>query len=191
MIRYVWQLLNDIVGFFVQHTGDVKVGKGSRVVWTRIKLPRGARVVIGGGSLVQCKISFDSNGLITIGDRTFIGKSLLVCHSRIEIGDDVMISWGVTIVDHNSHSLEWEKRKDDVSNWIRGIKKWDDVSRAAVVIQNKAWIGFGATIKKGVVIGEGAVVSACAVVTKDVPPFTLVAGNPAVIVLSLPRPVEN
>ena len=48
-----------------------------------------------------------------------------------------------------------------------------------VVIGNRAWIGYGALILPGITIGDGAVVGAGAVVTKDVEPFTIVAGNPA------------
>jgi len=93
-----------------------------------------------------------------------------------------LIAWGVTIVDHNSHSLYWEQRKDDVRDWSAGIKYWDNVGNAPVIIKDKVWIGFNVSILKGVTIGEGAVIGACAVVTKDIPPFTLVAGNPAAVV---------
>lgn len=53
------------------------------------------------------------------------------------------------------------------------------------ICSNKVWIGFNAIILKGVTIGEGAIVAAGAVVTKDVPAWTVVAGNPAVVVKKL------
>jgi galactoside O-acetyltransferase len=149
-------------------------------------MPKGAKVSIGCDSLVHCRISFDSNqGQVIVGDRSYLGLCNLVCYRRIEIGNDVMIAWGVTIVDHNSHSLSWEQRKDDVANWRAGTKNWDNVAHAPVIIKDKAWIGFNVSILKGVTIGEGAVVGACAVVAKDVPPFTLVAGNPASVIRTL------
>jgi galactoside O-acetyltransferase len=91
----------------------------------------------------------------------------------------VIISWGVTIVDHNSHSLQWRHRKEDVRRWAIGEKIWDGVKVAPVTIGSRVWIGFGATILKGVRVGEGAIVAAGAVVTRDVPPYCIVGGNPA------------
>lgn len=180
MIRRILALLNYSLGILVRLNNGLTVGERSRVVWKRIKLPRGARISIGKDSLIHCSIRFDSReGQVTIGDRCYIGHSYLVCYSQINIGNDVIISWGVTIVDHNSHSVSWGQRKSDVSNWAQGIKHWEDVRRAPVKIQDKVWIGFNAIVLRGVTIGEGAVVGAGAVVTKDVPPFTIVAGNPA------------
>lgn len=103
----------------------------------------------------------------------------------VTIEDDVVISWGVTIVDHNSHALEWEKRAQDVADWHRGRKNWADVVIAPVILKKRCWIGFNASILKGVTIGEGAIVGAGTVVTKDVEPYTVVAGNPARVVRSL------
>ena len=59
---------------------------------------------------------------------------------------------------------------------------WDDKNNIItdqIVIQDYAWINFGVTILKGVTIGKGAIIAAASVVTKDVLPFTMVAGNPA------------
>jgi len=95
------------------------------------------------------------------------------------------MSWGVTVVDHDSHSLNWTERQHDVADWTRGVKRWDSVTVRPVRIGNKTWIGFGASILKGVSVGEGAVVGANAVVTRDVPPYTVVAGNPARVVRQL------
>lgn len=102
------------------------------------------------------------------------------------MGDDVVISWGVTIVDHNSHSVDAEERLADVTDWKNGHKDWANVTIAPVTIKARAWIGFNAIVLKGVTIGEGAVVAAGAVVTKDVPPYSVAAGNPARVIRTLP-----
>lgn len=143
-------------------------------------------------TIVHAKIYFEkASSSISIGERTYIGKSTLICAENIVIGNDVMISWGCTIVDHDSHSLKWEERSNDVMNWIEGKKDWSIVESAPVYIENKAWLGFNVTVLKGITIGEGAVVAACSVVTKDVLPYTLVAGNPAKAIRILKEEVKK
>lgn len=139
-------------------------------------------------TIVHAKIFFDKpSAIIRIGERTYIGKSTLICAENIVIGDDVMISWGCTIVDHDSHSLNFKERENDVTDWINGHKNWATVKTAPVVIESNAWIGFNVTVLKGVRIGKGAVVAACSVVTKDVMPYTVVAGNPAKVIRVLEK----
>lgn len=143
-------------------------------------------VRIGNESIVYARIDMDGPaGRVSIGDRAFVGNSHIVCHTAVDIGDDVIISWGVTIVDHDSHSLDAHKRCDDVAAWRMGRKSWDDVGIGAVKIADRVWIGFGASVLKGVTIGKGAVIGARSVVTSDVQPFTLVVGNPARVVRQL------
>jgi galactoside O-acetyltransferase len=72
-----------------------------------------------------------------------------------------------------------------VLDWAKGHKDWSKVTIRPVVICDKAWIGFGVKILKGVTIGEGAVIAAGSVVTKDVPPRHVVGGNPARIIRAL------
>ena len=104
-----------------------------------------------------------------------------------EIGDDVLIAFDVLIMDHDSHSLVFDERRNDVQEWMRGKKDWSHVMMVPVIIKDKVWIGARATVLKGVTIGEGAVVGAGSVVVEDVPPWTLVAGNPARVIRALPR----
>lgn len=127
-------------------------------------------------------------GKISIGDRTYIGGGTkIISAEEVEIGSDVMFSWNCTLIDTNSHSLIFEERKNDNIAWKKGMsegaegkyKDWSQVISAKVTIKDKAWIGFNSIILKGVTIGEGAVVAAGSVVTKDVPDYTIVGGNPA------------
>ncbi|GBO51698.1 acetyltransferase, CYSE/LACA/LPXA/NODL family [Pseudanabaena sp. lw0831] len=131
---------------------------------------------------MEGSICFDGdNATIAIGKRVFMNGYLIAAQS-IEIGDDVLISWGVTIVDHNSHAISFSERSQDVVNWRLGKKDWTNVKIAPIKISNKVWIGFNSIILKGVTIGEGAIVGAGSVVTKDVPAWTIVAGNPARVI---------
>jgi acetyltransferase-like isoleucine patch superfamily enzyme len=138
--------------------------------------------------MLQTKIVFErEQAALSVGDRTFIGLGLLSIAERIIIGNDVMLAWGVTVTDHNSHSINFTERSQDVLDWKQDKKDWSSVPTTTVTIKDKAWIGFNAIILKGVTIGEGSIVGAGSVVTKDVPPWTIVAGNPARIIREIPE----
>lgn len=164
------------------------IGNESKLAFNKFNFKEGCTISIGDRSIIESNIYFDkSEGHVIIGSRTFIGGSKLVCADKIEIGDDVLISWGCTIVDHDSHSLLFSERKDDVINGLKGIKIWENVTTKPVKINDKVWIGFEVRILKGVTIGEGACIAAGSLVTKDVSPYTLVGGVPAKILKSLPK----
>ena len=106
-----------------------------------------------------------------VGNRSFIGAGCIFTIGRsITIGDDVLIAGGCSLSDYSAHPLHPEKR-------IAGEQVEPEDVRP-VRIENKAWLGRGATILPGVTIGEGAVVGAASVVTKDVPPGHICVGNP-------------
>ena len=168
--------------------GGSTIGTGTRILGSLVvRQPAGCSLRIGRGSQIGGSLVLEAAGAaIVIGDRTHVGGgSLIDAAQRIEIGDDVLISFDVVIMDHDSHALEFDKRRHDVTDWLQGKKDWTYVPRAHVRIGNKSWIGVRAMILKGVDLGEGCVVAAGAVVTKDVPPWTLVAGVPARVVRSL------
>lgn len=163
-----------------------QLGTGSKVRFDKVSCTQGCSVSIGRDSIINARIDFDREGArIECGDRCYIGASHLVCAERISLEDDVVISWGVTIVDHNSHAILWEDRKSDILDWAKNLKNWDNVKISPIRLKRRSWIGFNASILKGVTIGEGAIVAAGAVVTKDVPPYTIVAGNPAIVIRTL------
>lgn len=150
---------------------------------------------IGKDNIVGCEFRFESqDGLVSVGDGCYIGPSLIICHNRVIIGNHVTIAWGCTIYDHNSHSLDFRERRKDIDREITNLRKgcnfigdkdWTTVKSAPIVIEDDVWIGMNVIILKGVTIGRGAVIGAGSVVTKDVPSWSVVAGNPAVIVKQL------
>jgi acetyltransferase-like isoleucine patch superfamily enzyme len=178
--------VDSILGWRSRLSAAVKIGRGSSIAWRRIRNVKGNSLSVGENSIVHADIDFEEiGGEIRIGSRSFIGRSHLVCYRSLVIGDDVIMSWGVTIVDHDSHSVDWEMRRDDVRNWGKGQKNWKHVAHVPVVVKDKAWIGFNVSILKGVTIGEGAVIGACSVVTRDIPAYAVAVGNPARVVRSL------
>jgi len=185
MLKLIARLLNAIMALPYRGLKNVRIGDNTQVAYWRLR-GRNGNLRIGRDGVVHCRVDFDNpSGRVLIGDRCYVGASHLVCHTCIDIGDDVIISWGVTIVDHNSHAIDWLGRAQDVVLWKQGQKDWQGVKVAPVLIGNKVWIGFGAAILKGVQIGEGAVIGAHAVVTRNVPAYAIVAGNPARIVQQL------
>ncbi|MES2390244.1 MAG: acyltransferase [Acidobacteriota bacterium] len=124
-------------------------------------------------------------GTIRLGDSCFVGEgSQIWSAAAITIGNRVLISHGVNIHDHDSHSLSAERRQVHFEQiFSQGHPNvLEDVSSAPIVIEDDAWLGFGATVLKGVRIGRGAVVGAASVVTKDVAAYAVVAGNPARVI---------
>lgn len=157
------------------------------------------QIEIGEGSLVGARLVFETDrGSLRIGSDSFINSGTqLICRESIDIGSEVTIAWGCTIYDHNSHSLDWRDRVEDIRRQRLDLeagrsmiasKDWGTVKSRPILIGNRVWIGFGVTVLSGVRIGEGAVVGAGSVVREDVPAWTVVAGNPATVLRELPRP---
>jgi acetyltransferase-like isoleucine patch superfamily enzyme len=153
-------------------------------------------VSIGERGMLNMNIVFESRkGKVEIGDRVYIGGGTIICREGVTIGNDVTMAWGVAIYDHNSNAFDWRQRAKTVKHFYNNYGKpgcyedidWTGVASAPIVIGDKAWIGFDAVILKGVRIGEGAIVGARAVVTGDVDPYTVVAGNPARVVKRVER----
>jgi len=143
---------------------------------------RGA-ITVGADTLCMGELLVgDDEGVIEIGDWCFIGpQSKLRALDRIRVGSRVFVSHGVQIFDNNSHSLsasERHQRFRELSTVGRHLQP-ETIVRRAIVIEDDVWIGFNAAILKGVTVGKGAVIGACAVVTHDVEPYAVVVGNPA------------
>ena len=129
------------------------------------------------GKLGSCYI--EPNFFCDYGYNIELGKNFYANHhciildaAKVSIGDDVLLGPGVQIYTV-THPLDAAQRKTGLEKGV------------AVTIGNSVWVGGGAIILPGVSIGEGAVVAAGAVVTKDVPAYVVVAGNPAKVIKTL------
>lgn len=113
------------------------------------------------------------NPKIIIGDGCWIGiRNSFAAINEIKIGNHVLFAGYVHITDH-SHGYE------DIT---KPIMPQELISKGPVEIEDDCWLGFGCEILSGVHIGKHAIVAARAVVTKDVPAYSIVAGNPARVV---------
>jgi len=114
----------------------------------------------------------DKNCQVIIGDHVGISGSTISCGRFISIGNNVMIGSGCLIMDNDAHNTAPDKRKQPLS---------EDAYKP-VIIEDDVFIGTRSIILKGVTIGKGSVVGAGSVVTKSVPSYTIVGGNPAKII---------
>ncbi len=134
-------------------------------------------------------MTFPQGGRIVIGDRTFVGQGSRICSAQsIAIGRYVLISHNVDIHDNTGHSRVWQERRSEIERVLPSLKLVEhgfDIKAAPIVIEDDVWIGFGASVIGGVRIGRGAIVGAGTMVTKDVPPFTVVVGNPMRVIRQL------
>lgn len=126
-------------------------------------------------------LATEENGYIEIGDYSFISGAAIIASREIIIGSHVFIAGGVTIVDSDFHPMDPAARMlDTIAISTVGNKmKRPSFESLPVIIEDNVWIGFNATVLKGVTIGQGSVIEPGAVVLKSVPPNSHVAGNPA------------
>ncbi len=132
----------------------------------------------------RASLAAEEDAIIEIGDYCYVANASLVCSERISIGSYVMIAGGVTIADSDFHPLEPAARLADTValSPIGDRKHRPAIKPAPVVIEDDVWIGYNATILKGVRVGAGAMIAPGALVLRDVPPGVEVAGNPARVV---------
>ena len=164
-LRYFfWKTILEINGGSIGK--DVKIFEG-----VKMALKRGCPITIGDSVSIEkgVVISTSETGKINIGNNVYVGEySVLTSNQEIEIGDNVLISPHNDIVDFN-HIYQDQY----VPIYRQGV------TAKKITIEEDVWIGSGCKILRGVTIGKGAVVGAGSIVTKDVPSYHVVVGNPA------------
>ncbi|HEU4610027.1 MAG TPA: acyltransferase [Chitinophagaceae bacterium] len=201
ILRKIYKLLKGadkhaaLPAAYVSIPSDTVLLPGTRLDMRSIPEER-VYVAIGEKGLLQGIFTFETaSGKINIGHNAHLGGVHFICRTGITIGDDVTMAWDIVLYDHDSHSTDWTYRQHDNHRCYEDYhqhngnnianKDWSHVVSKPITIGDKVWIGFGVTVLKGVTIGEGAVVGAKSVVTKDVPAWTVVAGNPARVIKQL------
>jgi len=141
----------------------------TRAYGVRRNVQVGQRFHLGAGSILWAPRS------LVIGDDVYVGKG---CTLEVDgrIGSGTLIANRVGIVGRCDHDIKQVGTPVRLSRWVGDHPQ--DLSDP-VEIGEDCWIGYGATVLSGVKVGRGAVVAAGAVVTRDVAPYAIVAGNPA------------
>lgn len=131
---------------------NVSIGRNCTIICTGVISQKGTGISIGNNTGINAHCFLAGQGGIEIGDHVIIGPG-----SKIFSEDHIFSDTDIIIKDQG-------------------------VSRSGVVIKNNCWIGAGVTILDGVTIGEGCVIAAGSVVTRSVPPYTIIAGVPGKVI---------
>jgi acetyltransferase-like isoleucine patch superfamily enzyme len=142
-------------------------------------------------SLLETDLICYAKGNLSIGDYCWFSlRTQVISASSVTIGPYSIFARDVYISDTNEHPLDPVLRRRETVAALETGKPPDRylAETRPVVIGSDVWVGERAVILKGVTIGDAAVIAANSVVTKDVPAYTVVAGNPARVVKEIPRP---
>jgi acetyltransferase-like isoleucine patch superfamily enzyme len=167
-----------------------QIGRDSLVYEVGRIVPTGGgreSIAIGDHTHVRGELLTFPKGRIRIGNYCYVGEQTRIwAGDSISIGDRVLIAHLTTILDNATHPLDAAERHRHYRSILESGHPPDArFSPQPVRIDDDAWIGCSVVILPGVTVGRGAIVGAGSVVTSDVPPFSLVAGNPARVVRDL------
>ena len=138
----------------------------------KLRLAPDAKFQTGAGCILDFDTTIECSGELIIGARVIFGHHCTIgCKERIEIGDDCLLAEMVSIRDHD-HNFA----RTDIPIRAQGA------TAAPVVIGRDVWLGAKVTVLKGVTIGDGAIIGANAVVTRDIPAMAIAVGIPARVI---------
>jgi acetyltransferase-like isoleucine patch superfamily enzyme len=173
---------------------NVLIGEGAYIETTFsfrfLRSRRDPAVEYGRGASSYLGTMFDlgTAGRVKIGEYALVHGARIICDSEITIGDYALISWNVLLMDTYRVPFNAAERRRELELIpTRAMRvACAEVEAKPIHIARNVWIGFDACVLPGVQIGEGSIVGARSVVTQSVPPFTIVAGNPARIIREIP-----
>ena len=143
-------------------------------------------VEYGQGASTYLGTMFDvgPNGRVTLGKYALVHGARIICDSEVSVGDYALISWNVVLMDTYRVPMNARERRSELELVPTRAPRLATAAVQAkpIRIERNVWIGFDACVLPGVTIGEGSIVGARSVVGESVPPFTIVAGNPARVI---------
>jgi acetyltransferase-like isoleucine patch superfamily enzyme len=157
----------------------------------RSEEPVGIRLGRGASTYLGTMFDVGPRGRVSLGDYALVHGARIICDAEVEIGEYALISWNVVLMDTYRVPLDPAERRralGRVPGQAAGRRPrvlTADVPARPVRIGPNVWIGFDACVLPGVTVGRGSVVGARSVVVDDVPPYTVVAGNPARVIRRL------
>jgi acetyltransferase-like isoleucine patch superfamily enzyme len=167
------------VGRRLKVSGRLRLYIGGRLsIGNDVVMASGPANFVGGDRRMTFRVGRDAE--LSIGDGCGLSNSTLVAVNRIVIHEQTLIGGGCDIYDNDFHPVVLEDRL-----------QWKRPRSAPIEIGPRAFVGSHTIILKGVTIGEGAVIGAGSVVTRDVPPFEVWGGRPARFIAVAPRRTEG
>jgi acetyltransferase-like isoleucine patch superfamily enzyme len=172
---------------------NVKVDKTAYLETTfsfqffRSRLPRGLEVGRGASTYLGTMFDVGRQGRVKLGQYALVHGARIICDAEIVVGDYALISWNVVLMDTYRVPFGAQARRKELESIaLRPFRvAAAEVPASPIYIHRNVWIGFESCVLPGVTIGEGSVVGARSVVTENVAPFTVVAGNPARLIRQL------
>jgi acetyltransferase-like isoleucine patch superfamily enzyme len=129
------------------------------------------------------------NGKVTLGDYVMAVAARIICDAHVIMEDYSMIAWDAVLMDTFRVPSDPEARRREIEYASTREPRRIGVASLGrpTRVGRGAWIGSGACVLPGVIVGDGSIVGARAVVTSDVPAYTIVAGNPAKVIRRFSR----
>ena len=167
--RFHIKNIGDLRSSGTSHIGYINNGTTALFPNRTVYFNNKNKVILGDKVRLHKGLSLDNEGVINIGDGTYINpNSLIICKNKITIGKGCSISWNCQILD------------SDLKNYYSKPKE--------IIIGNNVWIGLNSVILKGVSIGDNSIIAAGSIVTKSFGSNLVIGGNPARI---LKRDIEK
>jgi acetyltransferase-like isoleucine patch superfamily enzyme len=167
--------------------GPVTVISGE-IAFKRFRSTKSPALVLGSQCTMDgVQFAVGVEGVVEIADYCYFTNVVVLCELAVRIGSYVVIGWNTAIADSDFHPLAPALRVADAiacSPLAEGRAR-PPIERRAVVIEDDVWIGPNVTILKGVRIGAGSFIEPGALITRDIPPRSRVAGNPAAVIGTL------
>jgi len=153
----------------------------------RSQVPGGVTYRRGASTYLGTMFDVGPRGRVELGEYALVHGARIICDAEVIIGDYALVSWNVVFMDTCRLPLQASERRKELERVPAHPLRVAAAEGPAqpIRLERNVWVGFDACILPGVTIGEGSVVGAKSVVTHSVPPFTVVAGNPARVIRQL------